>query len=664
MNLTPPDQSLHKPNESCLEDSKADLMLPCFRRGMYEEPLSSYHSGSLISHLLRKTIHSKRPALNNSHLYLPPTSVSAGLDDSGPTVSESAQEDRSSMSSKDSLGESASPGGHMSSTMCAESERPFNEHLQAKRARVENIIRGMAGSPSDRSHGEGDGVEGEASRYGTEVFKESKRKRKLPQHQEHSQAATLTPSSSINTSKDEECNKLREQLQSMQRLLRQLQEKFLQMYDHSNPENEEKGEGEIREDINEPQLDLSGKSDNKRLGNKGRMKVDGGYLSSERDQKSLQEMLKCELSRAVSESVDMVFRKLSVTLQCQSPQPRVCPSPEYPGVDKRAQQACAQELSDSEDVSKPRPLDFYESTPAPSPEHQTEALSLVVRKPTLNQLSSVSQQVKRPYPLHQTPFQFSYSAPLHDSQILEHLLKYGPHANFGGIPCLPPSLDRSSPDSVDLPWESIAMRSKVSSGHLGPHHRPGTLGQVTVDSLCLPHVKMECSDLQSMAERSTFMSLNIQEGLTPNHLKKAKLMFFYTRYPSSNVLKTFFPDVKFNRCITSQLIKWFSNFREFYYIQMEKFARQAIVDGVSDVKDLVVTRDSELFRALNMHYNKANDFQVPDRFLEVAEITLHEFYNAISLNKDTDPSWKKAIYKVICKLDSDVPEEFKSPSYL
>lgn len=40
------------------------------------------------------------------------------------------------------------------------------------------------------------------------------------------------------------------------------------------------------------------------------------------------------------------------------------------------------------------------------------------------------------------------------------------------------------------------------------------------------------------------VNVNIQEGLTPSHLKKAKLMFFYTRYPSSNVLKTFFPDVK------------------------------------------------------------------------------------------------------------------------
>ncbi|KAG8504449.1 Prospero homeobox protein 1 [Galemys pyrenaicus] len=101
----------------------------------------------------------------------------------------------------------------------------------------------------------------------------------------------------------------------------------------------------------------------------------------------------------------------------------------------------------------------------------------------------------------------------------------------------------------------------------------------------------------------------MQEGLSPNHLKKAKLMFFYTRYPSSNMLKTYFSDVKFNRCITSQLIKWFSNFREFYYIQMEKYARQAINDGVTSTEELAITRDCELYRALNMHYNKANDFE-------------------------------------------------------
>lgn len=56
--------------------------------------------------------------------------------------------------------------------------------------------------------------------------------------------------------------------------------------------------------------------------------------------------------------------------------------------------------------------------------------------------------------------------------------------------------------------------------------------------------------------------------------------------------------------------------------------------------------------------------QVPERFLEVAQITLREFFNAIIAGKDVDPSWKKAIYKVICKLDSEVPEIFKSPNSL
>ncbi|KAG9336297.1 hypothetical protein JZ751_002644 [Albula glossodonta] len=77
---------------------------------------------------------------------------------------------------------------------------------------------------------------------------------------------------------------------------------------------------------------------------------------------------------------------------------------------------------------------------------------------------------------------------------------------------------------------------------------------------------------------------------------------------------------KFNRCITSQLIKWFSNFREFYYIQMEKFARQAINDGATGTEELSVSRDSELYRALNMHYNKANDFELTSR-----QTTLSDF---------------------------------------
>ncbi|XP_049613333.1 uncharacterized protein [Syngnathus scovelli] len=179
-------------------------------------------------------------------------------------------------------------------------------------------------------------------------------------------------------------------------------------------------------------------------------------------------------------------------------------------------------------------------------------------------------------------------------------------------------------------------------------------GSTEVPSVCFPRVKMESSGLL----KNHRYSLN--EGLTTQHLKKAKLMFFYTRYPSSPVLKMCFHDVQFTRCIGSQLIKWFSNFREFYYIQMEKFARRAVAEGPADAVALSVDRESQLFRALNVHYNKGGDFQVPNGFLEVAEITLRQFYTAISTGKDREPSWKKAIYKVICKLDADVPARFKT----
>ncbi|XP_053717026.1 prospero homeobox 3 [Synchiropus splendidus] len=166
-----------------------------------------------------------------------------------------------------------------------------------------------------------------------------------------------------------------------------------------------------------------------------------------------------------------------------------------------------------------------------------------------------------------------------------------------------------------------------------------------------------------------YLAGGIHEGLSPCHLKKAKLMFFYTRYPSSNTLKTFFPDVKFNRCVTSQMIKWFSNFREFFYIQMERFARQAVREALNRdgaprlARDsqLRVNRDSELYRILNMHYNKSNIYQVPDRFMEVAEVALREFYSAIWTGRDSDPCWKKGIYKIICKLDSPVPDTFRLP---
>ncbi len=49
--------------------------------------------------------------------------------------------------------------------------------------------------------------------------------------------------------------------------------------------------------------------------------------------------------------------------------------------------------------------------------------------------------------------------------------------------------------------------------------------------------------------------------LTGVHLRKAKVMFLYARYPNSAYIKSFFPEVTFTRYSTAQVVKWFSNFR-------------------------------------------------------------------------------------------------------
>ena len=56
--------------------------------------------------------------------------------------------------------------------------------------------------------------------------------------------------------------------------------------------------------------------------------------------------------------------------------------------------------------------------------------------------------------------------------------------------------------------------------------------------------------------------------------------------------------------------------------------------------------------------------KVPSRFRFVVEQTLKEFFKAIQLGKDLDPSWKKQIYKVIARLDDYVPDYFKTQTFL
>ncbi|KAM8946817.1 prospero homeobox protein 1 isoform 2-T2 [Pelodytes ibericus] len=658
------------------------------RANSYEDAMMPFPGATIISQLLKNNM--------NKNGGTEPSFQASGLSSTG---SEIHQEDVCSNSSRDSPQECLSPFGRPTMSQF-DMDRLCDEHLRAKRARVENIIRGMSHSPNVTLRGNENEREGAPRSISPrESYRENKRKQKLPQQQQQSFQQLV---SARKEQKREERRQLKQQLEDMQKQLRQLQEKFYQIYDSTDSENNE--DGNLSEDSMHSEIidargqDSMGRSDNEmfdldpgqfinraralirehELGPDSQSKREGAkdkahfHSTFHPDGKHLAETLKQELNTAMSQVVDTVVKVFSAKPIRQLPQ--VFPPLQIP----QARFAINGESHNFHttnhhaqcfgDVIIPNPLDTFGNVPMPSTTDQTEALPLVVRK------NSNDPSVNGPPPgshhasMHPSPLSaaasFSSSSFRHPFPL--PLMAY-PFQNPLGAPSSAfQGKDRASPESLDLTRETTSLRTKMSSHHMNHHPCSPAHPPNSTEGLSLSFIKSECGDMQDMSDISPYSGTQfyMQEGLSPNHLKKAKLMFFYTRYPSSNMLKTYFSDVKFNRCITSQLIKWFSNFREFYYIQMEKYARQAINDGVTSTEELSITRDCELYRALNMHYNKANDFEVPERFLEVAQITLREFFNAIIAGKDVDPSWKKAIYKVICKLDSEVPEIFRSPNCL
>ncbi|XP_039980362.1 prospero homeobox protein 1-like [Xiphias gladius] len=505
---------------------------------------------------------------------------------------------------------------------------------RAKRARVENIIKGMSSSPGMHCKDVRTNLHEE-----TDCVQEDKKIRELPIHQEHIERSGPRSMSHSQAT--------RKQLESQQQHLRQLRTKFNhvdKLSETTDSSKEEKcptwndsPDTSTRDAFTDSYSEFESSSSRQYQGWK-KVKLMNHCQSKPERIKLMADVLKYKLSRAVSRSVDSVFKSLPLLQTSPNDEGSV-------GTDVPLQSSVCKD--------KKLRLSCCGNAEVQVPDVQTEALSLVVQKPRPDKF--ILQPRPRAHHRPKPPAPFSRDSALHDGRPSQ---KNQNTTHQHALRCLQDGrseVGQAKFEMFDTHWNLVKVRSKVNSRSArSPQTRTVSVDPVLLESLRHPHVKIE-SD--SLAKNNLYV---LNEVLTTNHLKKAKLMFFYTRYPSSLVLKMCFHDVQFTRCITSQLIKWFSNFREFYYIQMEKFARHALIDGGADMRDLTVGRESELFRALNMHYNKANDFQVPDRFLEVAEITLREFYIAISMGKDRDPSWKKAIYKVICKLDSDVPAEFKS----
>ncbi|XP_007095115.2 prospero homeobox protein 2 isoform X1 [Panthera tigris] len=579
-------------------------------------------------------------------------------------LAEPCMEGERSPAPREQGGDPHFPWSPVPSSSFADPDWFCDENIQAKRARVETIVQGMCLSLNALVPGN---AQARDSPYCPEKAQERKRKQSLP-----TQQGPLKPGPVGDHGSRKGGPRVREQLYQLKQQLRHLQKHILQAAEPRDAAQDpggsemDKGPLSVKQRKGYGSRPWAVDSDHHHQGSRGDLSQKEKHRASEVEYQSeeprflpcgaqdLLEILRKELTGAVSQAVDSVLQKvlldppghltqLGRSFQGLVPEGSSEPSPPERGICKdlfpfatlprRAQPQTGVLLRN---LSLANPLD--------PPRYPVS-----------------SRMIPRPYQGRPANCPLTVPSHIQENQILSQLLSHGPSDHWdSSLPQDSSSQSHSSPESALRPWGAVKLRPSVLSQQQYPlpFTSPG-LERLPL----LPSVKVEQGGLQCAPDVLPFSSVHIQEGLNPGHLKKAKLMFFFTRYPSSNLLKAYFPDVQFNRCITSQMIKWFSNFREFYYIQMEKFARQAISDGVTNPKMLVVLRDSELFRALNMHYNKGNDFEVPDCFLEIASLTLQEFFRAVSAGKDSDPSWKKPIYKIISKLDSDIPEIFKSSSY-
>ena len=59
---------------------------------------------------------------------------------------------------------------------------------------------------------------------------------------------------------------------------------------------------------------------------------------------------------------------------------------------------------------------------------------------------------------------------------------------------------------------------------------------------------------------------------------------------------------------------------------MEKYARQALSEGIKNAEDIRVSIDSELYRVLNLHYNRNNHIEVRNLPTYFNQQLTHSYY--------------------------------------
>ncbi|NXS06037.1 PROX2 protein, partial [Oxylabes madagascariensis] len=434
-------------------------------------------------------------------------------------------------------------------------EQLCDQHLQAKRARVESIIQGMSLPPTPQAFDKSPEAAFRHERErGGEMPQETKRKARAPQ-QGVGAAGQVAPTGGSSHAKG--CQQLKEQLCFLEQQLRWLQEKFCQVYDSEDAVQTQEDSEKVQPLPGKPE-DRLNKDSATATSNPCQVPLRGSVLEAcgleEAEDRGdtgglpsavrvLSQALKHELAVVTSQVVDSILK--TVWLKADSHIQKQHHSLPMPGPD------ASREYSAGGKCRKPLAKPFPMNAPGSWGSPQAEVLPGASGKSPGSYAGSFSSKgVRKTSRVPSMGYSLGSATPVQHSQLLSQLLGYRQHNLWGSNSHESPSaLERGCPEPLNLHWGTVKLRSSIVRQQ---QHHPLPLSPANMESLALLPAgrdghRVVLRDMLSLGFATCRLSLTprqMQEALTPGHLKKAKLMFFFTRYPSSTLLKTYFLDVQ------------------------------------------------------------------------------------------------------------------------
>lgn len=458
---------------------------PSNSHGMYAQSLTARTTESIISFLLRKNVERKRSHHQN---HFPQQQFYPMTSPSNPYYVECKTSP---------LCEDGKNTQVITSPLSPSWDRSCLENHRAKRARVENILQRMAGSPPMQVTDEK--AVSHLTRY--QAWNHSKDMLLPLLEYCHSKGKSSCGEDCRTGESPEHLNVLHAGHQKDQ--MSQVYQKNSEEEEYLGGETALQGVAENGEGTpvtshtlqSQDSLVVSNSRDHMQhcLNSEWeRNKTQSSHTGLDKDE--LMDLLKSELSRAVNLSVDLVFRKMSHSLHKTAAQD--------PG--EESEHHLSEENVKFEERTAPSYNLCSEKTEPSLPNVQTEALSLVIQKPSNQENSNTLTQVNTSVSETKNPLFESKHRLNTDQEVLQRLQESSPNV-FESLSCRY-NASQSSVDLLSHSWEPIKVTSKGMSSCMNQQAQLVALSQLAFDNLSLPHIKREN---QGIVESNSLLPFHI-----------------------------------------------------------------------------------------------------------------------------------------------------------